>query len=266
MNTVAALELEDIQSRPDDRGIAIDEVGIAGLRMPIDVVGRDGAVQTTVATVEMAVDLPAGVKGTHMSRFVDVFCGRAKALSAEAAVDVVEALRARLDSDRAVLRMSFPYFVVREAPVTGLAAPVEYEGRLEVTAAETTEVRIGAKTPVTSLCPCSKEISDYGAHNQRGHVELAATCLPNAAVVFEDLIEIAEAAASSPVFTMLKRPDERLVTMRAFDKPAFVEDIARDAAAALQSDPRVTAFFVRVTNLESIHAHDAVATIRGRRR
>ena len=265
MSLTTAPALEDVQNQADDRGIAIDEVGISGLRMPVDVVGRDGARQATVATVEMAVDLPADVKGTHMSRFVAAFGERHGAISPETVVALAEDLRVRLSSDRAVVRMSFPYFVAREAPVTGVVAPVEYEARLQVAVGARTSVRLGVRTPVTSLCPCSKEISDYGAHNQRGYVELTVTCVAGEKMAFEDLIDIAESAASSPVYAALKRPDERQVTMRAFDKPAFVEDIARDAAADLRRDVRVSAFEVRVTNLESIHAHDAVATIRGRR-
>jgi MptA/FolE2 family GTP cyclohydrolase len=149
-------------------------------------------------------------------------------------------------------------------PFTGQAAPVEYEGRLHVEIGTSPVVQVGVRTPVTSLCPCSKEISDYGAHNQRGYVEIDVTCAPGSVVHFEDLIDAAEQAGSVPVYSMLKRPDERHVTMEAYENPAFVEDIARDAALALKADRRVNAFTVRVTNLESIHAHNAVATVKGR--
>lgn len=265
MNPLALAALEDVQSQRDDRGIEIDEVGIADLRMPVEVLARDGGVQSTVASVEMTVDLAHDVKGTHMSRFVDVFHASSATLSPQTVAHLVEQIRARLESARAVVRMDFPYFIAREAPVTGLAAPVEYHGRLEASTGATTEVRVGVRTPVTSLCPCSKEISDYGAHNQRGYVEIDVTCAPDSFVWFEDLIDMAEQSGSAPIYSLLKRPDERHVTMQAFENPAFVEDIARDTALLLKADTRIAAFMVRVTNLESIHSHSAVATIRSRR-
>lgn len=265
MNPLALAALEDVQSQRDDRGIAIDEVGIGDLRMPIKVLGRGGCVQSTVATVEMAVDLMHDVKGTHMSRFVDVLHSSTATLSPQTITSLAQQIRARLESSRAVIRMDFPYFIAREAPVTGLAAPVEYHGRFEASAGVGAEVHVGVKTPVTSLCPCSKEISDYGAHNQRGYVEIDATCAPGSFVSLEDLIDIAEQSGSAPIYSLLKRPDERYVTMQAYENPAFVEDIARDAALLLKADDRVAAFTVRVTNLESIHSHSAIATIRSRR-
>jgi GTP cyclohydrolase IB len=265
VNPLALAALEDVQGQVDDRGVYIDEVGVADLRMPVEVAMRDGSQQATVANVEMAVDLAGDIKGTHMSRFVDIFHNTNEVFSPASVMRLAEEIRARLDSERAVVRMQFPFFVVRDAPVTGRSAPVEYEARVDASVGQLCELRVGVRTPVTSLCPCSKEISDYGAHNQRGYVEIDVTCPPETAVCFEDLIEIAEQAGSSPVYSMLKRPDERHVTMQAYESPAFVEDIARDAALLLKDDQRVSSFTVRVTNLESIHTHNAVATVRGRR-
>lgn len=265
MNPLALAPLEDVQSQCDDRGIEIDKVGICDLRMPVQVLARSGSSQSTVAEVEMTVDLAPDVKGTHMSRFVEVFHTSTSTLSPQTVGKLAEQIRARLDSARAVIRIDFPYFIAREAPVTGLAAPVEYRGHLEAAVGAMTEVRVGVRTPVTSLCPCSKEISDYGAHNQRGYVEIDVTCVPGSFVYLEDLVDVAEQSASAPIYSLLKRPDERHVTMQAYENPAFVEDIARDAALLLKADDRIGAFTVRVTNLESIHSHSAVATIRSRR-
>jgi GTP cyclohydrolase I len=178
---------------------------------------------------------------------------------------VARELQTRLDTTAARIGLDFPYFVDRSAPVTGGSAPVEYTGRLHVEARHGVTLRVGVQVPIASLCPCSKEISDYGAHNQRGYVDIDVICGDGTTVWIEDLIGAAEDAASAPVYALLKRPDERFVTMQAYENPAFVEDIARDVAVTLREDARIESFVVTVRNLESIHAHDAVATIRGRR-
>lgn len=265
MNPLAVPALEDVQSQPDSRGVTIDEVGITELRVPTTVVSRDGTRQPTVATLEMTVDVPPTVRGTHMSRFVEVLHETDAPMDIDRLARLAERIRTRLDSERAIVRMTFPFFVTREAPASGLAAPMDYEGRIAVSLGAGLEQTVGVCTPVTSLCPCSKEISDYGAHNQRGYVEIEVVCAHGAVVWIEDLVEIAEDAASTPVYSLLKRVDEREVTMQAYEKPAFVEDIARDAVVALRNDERVRSYMVRVTNLESIHSHNAVATVRGRR-
>ena len=265
MNTFAVAALEDVQNQADDRGIAIDEVGISGLRLPVRIAGRGGAEQHTVAELAMNVDLPADTKGTHMSRFVEVISAHTGAIDARVLAHLVDQMRDRLESDRAQIAMEFPYFVERAAPVTGGAALLECAGRLHINADTSISLDVGVRVPVASLCPCSKEISDYGAHNQRGYVDIDVTCRPGEPVWLEDLIDVAEGAASAPVYALLKRPDERFVTMQAYENPAFVEDIARDIAVALRDDERVARFAATVTNLESIHAHDAVATVRGRR-
>jgi GTP cyclohydrolase I len=251
----------DIQSLADERGLAIDEVGIAGLRLPVRLTGETP--QSTVAEIAMNVDLDASQKGTHMSRFVEVLTENEEALNLRVLTGLAQELRRRLNSRRATIALTFPYFLERAAPVTGGAALVEYRGALRAEAAATVTLSVGARIPVASLCPCSKEISDYGAHNQRGYVDIDVDCTQGNPIAIDELIAVAEAAASAPLYALLKRPDERFVTMQAYEKPAFVEDIARDVALALRDDDRVERFAVTVTNLESIHAHDVVATIRG---
>lgn len=263
MNPLAATSLEDVQGQTDRRGVAIDEVGICDLRYPIEVVGPRG-VQGTVATVHATVALPDHARGTHMSRFVESLAERLGPLDAPSCASLAEHLCERLTSPEATVGFRFAYFIEREAPVSGLPGLVDLEAILEATAGNTTTVRVGVRVPVTSLCPCSREISDYGAHNQRGYVEIDVVCRPGEFISFEDLIDLADGAASAPIFSLLKRVDERAVTMTAYENPAFVEDIARDVVVALKTDQRVSEYTVRVINQESIHNHNAVATIRGR--
>jgi GTP cyclohydrolase IB len=255
----------DVQSLADGRGIAIDEVGISGLRLPVRIAGDGGPPQATVAEIAMNVDLDAATKGTHLSRFVEVLTEHDGPLDVRAVGAIAGELRRRLGSSRAAVALTFPYFLQRDAPVTGRTALVEHRGTLRAEAADALTLSVGARVAIASLCPCSKEISDYGAHNQRGFVDVEADCRDEDPIAIDGLVAVAEAAASAPLYALLKRPDERHVTMRAYEKPAFVEDIARDVALALRDDARVERFAVTVTNLESIHAHDAVATIRGAR-
>jgi GTP cyclohydrolase I len=262
MNPVATTSLEDVQGQVDARGVAIDEVGISDLRHPVQVAGR-GGVQSTVATVHATVALPAHARGTHMSRFVEALAELGP-LDATSCSALAEDLRQRLTSTEATVGFEFAYFIEREAPVSGLPGLVDLEATLEATAADTTTLRTSVRVPVTSLCPCSREISDYGAHNQRGHVEITVVCRPGETITFEELVDLADAASSAPIFSLLKRVDERSVTMTAYENPAFVEDIARDVVVALQTDARIAEYVVRVINQESIHNHNAIATIRGR--
>lgn len=266
MNPLEALSLEDTQSLRDERQVPIDEVGIANLRYPILLTDGVSEPQRTVASVSMHVDLAEDLRGTHMSRFVEALEANAGAIGPATLPGIVAELRDRLDSARARIALEFPYFRARTAPVSGLGAAVDYDGYL---AAESNgrgpDLQLGVKVPVTSLCPCSKEISDYGAHNQRGYVELRVRCSPESPLSLDELIDVAESAASAPIHSLLKRPDERHVTMQAYDSPAFVEDIARDVALELREDDRVEAYTVQVTNQESIHAHEAVAVVRWRR-
>jgi GTP cyclohydrolase I len=263
VNPPAATSLEDVQGQADTRGVAIDEVGICDLRYPVQVVGPRG-VQSTVATVHATVALPADARGTHMSRFVESLAEQSGPLDPQSCASLARDLCVRLESPKATVGFEFAYFIEREAPVSGLPGLVDLEAVLEATAGDTTTVRLGVRVPVTSLCPCSREISDYGAHNQRGHVEIDVVCRAGEFMSFEELVDVADSAASAPIFSLLKRVDERAVTMTAYENPAFVEDIARDVVVALKADRRVSEYTVRVINQESIHNHNAVATIRGR--
>lgn len=254
--------LQDVQNQFDDRDIAIDAVGIASLRYPIVVAGRDSDSQRTAATAAMDVHLPAHLKGTHMSRFVEVLDHYAARISVSTAAEIVSVLRDRLQSEHARIALKFPYFLERTAPVSGMRSMSDYQGRLVAEANNSeTAVTVGVSVPLTSLCPCSKEVSDYGAHNQRGYLDIDARCQPHTPVWLEDLVELAETCGSAPIYPLLKRVDERHVTMQAYDNPVFVEDIARQAALALKADQRINQFVVRVANQESIHNHEAVARI-----
>jgi GTP cyclohydrolase IB len=263
--------LEDVQNRHDPRGIPINKVGVSDLSYPIMVMDRAQKWQHTVAQVSLSVALPHHFKGTHMSRFVEVLNRHRGEVTMRTLPTILHELRERLDAEQAHIDVEFLYFIERVAPVSGASALMDYhcaftgesDGRVD-------DFVLSVEVPVTSLCPCSKEISDYGAHNQRGYitVEVRSTRTPAGEpelIWIEEIIEMAERAASSPVYPLLKRPDERHVTMQAFDKPAFVEDIVRDVVVQLQQDPRVAWLRVHVVNQESIHNHNAFAEIEWQR-
>jgi GTP cyclohydrolase IB len=262
--------LADVQASCDDRNLRVDEVGIARIRYPVAVADREHGKQDTIAEVSMSVDLPPGVKGAHLSRFVEVLHQTAGEITPQTIPAILETMRTRLGASSARLEVSFPFFLRRTAPVTGAAALMEYQSWLagDITA-DGTQVMLGVRVPVTSVCPCSKAISDYGAHNQRSTITICVRLceedgLP-AQIWAEDLIEVAEAVGSCPVFPLLKRPDERHVTMRAHDHPVFVEDMARAAAQALGGDARIAWFSVEAASDESIHNHGAFARIQSPR-
>jgi GTP cyclohydrolase I len=262
--------LEDVQNRRDNRHLPIDEVGVTGIRYPVAVLDREHCKQDTIADVTMSVDLSPELKGTHLSRFVQILHESAAEVTPATMPVMLEALRRRLGASRACLEFRFPYFLRRVAPVTGASALMDYQCSLYGEQNNTgVRLMVGARVPVTSVCPCSKAISDYGAHNQRTHItirvcpEIGEDGQP-VPVWADDLIEIAEAAASCPVYPLLKRPDERHVTMRAYDHPAFVEDMARSAAEALARHELIASFSVEVTSEESIHNHSAFARIASR--
>jgi GTP cyclohydrolase FolE2 len=214
----------------------------------------------------MVVELDERTRGTHMSRFVEVLDAHAVALNPSSLRVMVASVRERLATDRARVSLRFPYFLRRRAPVSGMEGMVRYEGRVGAIAGrDGTEIRVGVQVPITSLCPCSKEISDYGAHNQRGYVEIEVVSPWSAGeasgIWLDDLIGVAEAAGSAPIYSLLKRSDEREVTMQAYDNPAFVEDIVRDVVVSLRDDVRVAQARVKVTNQESIHDHSAIAEV-----
>ncbi|MFO0114879.1 MAG: GTP cyclohydrolase FolE2 [Betaproteobacteria bacterium] len=257
----------DVQGRADARHIAIDQVGIRGIRHPLRVKSADGAVQHTVGIFSMTVKLRGDVKGTHMSRFIELLeaerAGKI-ALDTPGLQSLLERMVAKLGVDEGVISIEFPYFIEKSAPVSGVTSLLDYQvtliGKMRqgVFSAITKVV-----APVTSLCPCSKEISDYGAHNQRSHISM--TIEAAAPITVDEIVRIAEEQASSELYGVLKRVDEKFVTERAYDNPKFVEDLVRDIAAALNRDARIAAYTLEAENFESIHNHTAYALIECRK-
>jgi GTP cyclohydrolase I len=258
------MPIPDVQSGRDERRLAIDRVGIKGLRYPLPFADGDGGVHTTIATCDVYVALPEEQKGTHMSRLVALLEQHAKPGAAPLSVaglrPFVEELVARLDAPGGRLEMAFPFFVRKIAPVSGVASLLDYDVRLtaELASGAFTST-VGVSVPVTSLCPCSKEISDYGAHNQRSLVTIVVR--PHEPVRVSELLRIAEEEASSELYGILKRADEKYVTERAYDNPRFVEDLVRGVASRLVADGRFAAYTVEAENFESIHNHSAYARI-----
>jgi GTP cyclohydrolase I len=259
--------MKDVQNSRDRRGIPIDQVGISDLRYPIQVLDYAGKPLPTVASISMSVHLPHHFKGTHMSRFLEVLTRHEGEVTMRTLPCILRDLKKALDAKSAQIELKFPYFISKAAPVSGAQAKIGYNciffgesnGRKD-------DFTLAVEVPVTTLCPCSKEISDYGAHNQRGHVSICVrTCKkPDGQwdfVWIEELIAIGEKSASAPIYALLKRPDERYVTMQAFDNPVFVEDVVRNVAGFLKEDKRITWFEARAVNQESIHAHNAYACV-----
>ena len=255
-----ATHIEDVQGRADTRQIAIDKVGVTDIFHPVRVKDRSGGEQHTIANFNMYVYLPHNFKGTHMSRFVEILHEHERELSVDSFRAMLREMVKRLDAETGHIEMAFPYFVMKKAPVSGVESLLDYRATLigEISG-ERTDTWIRVVVPVTSLCPCSKKISDYGAHNQRSHVTISARI--NEHVWLEELIDVAESEASCEVYGILKRPDEKYVTERAYDNPKFVEDMVRDVAVRLNADERVRAYVVESENFESIHNHSAYALI-----
>lgn len=258
--TTSQTPIPDVQNSEDTRRIAINKVGIRAIRHPVKIRDKGGDVRHTVASFNMYVGLPHNFKGTHMSRFVEILNSHEREISVESFPTMLQAMAARLEARSGHIEMSFPYFIAKTAPVSGVPSLLDYDVTLIGEIADgriTSTVRV--VVPVTSLCPCSKEISDYGAHNQRSHVTVTARL--NAFLWIEDLVQMVEAQASCELFGLLKRPDEKWVTERAYDNPKFVEDMVRDVAARLNEDPRIDHYVVESENFESIHNHSAYALI-----
>jgi GTP cyclohydrolase I len=259
MNAPERMFLPDVQSSADVRNIAIQRVGVRSMTHPVMVATPKGP-QPSVATVDMYVRLPADKKGTHMSRFVEVLQQHHEPLSAASMRRLMESMLERLEAAGGSVEIRFPYFVMKSAPVSGVQSLMDYDVTLRAEQADG-ELRLTQKVvvPVTSLCPCSKKVADYGAHNQRSHVTIVAEI--DGELGIEEQIRIAEAAGSAEMWALLKRPDEKYVTEQAYDNPKFVEDIVRDVAVALNADARVIAYSVTAENFESIHNHSAFALI-----
>ncbi len=253
-------KIADVQSSPDTRNIPIDKVGIKDIRHPIRVKDRSQGEQHTIAQFNMYVELPHNFKGTHMSRFVEILNNYEPEISVESFKDMLAEMAKRLKAETGHIEMSFPYFITKAAPVSGVTSLMDYQVTLigEFSGGEHS-MTIKVVVPVTSLCPCSKEISRYGAHNQRSHVTVSVGT--NTFVWIEDLIELVEKQASCELYGLLKRPDEKYVTEQAYDNPKFVEDMVRDVAALLNADERIDTYTVESENFESIHNHSAYAMI-----
>ncbi len=247
--------LADVQSRVDDRRLAIDWVGIKDLSYPITVLDRARGRQQTVGRVTMLVRLPQQQKGTHMSRFVEILGEHHTEITLSSVQSMLEELEDRLGSERARVEVDFPYFITKEAPVTGARGLMGYNVRLAGRTGIRNRMELQVKVPVTTLCPCSKEISESGAHNQRGEVTvLVRLC---GMLWLEEIVELVERCASCEVYSVLKRPDEKFVTERAYSRPVFVEDLLRDVASELMQRDVVEHFAVEVETIESIHDHNA---------
>jgi GTP cyclohydrolase IB len=258
------MPIPDMQSARDDRHLAIDQVGIRGIKYPLQFADRDGVAQPTIALASVFVALAEDRKGTHMSRLVMLLEERAvpgaPPLTVAGMRALLDDLVVRLDAPGGRIELAFPFFVRKLAPVSGVASLLDYEVRLTgELAGGRYSATVSVAVPVTSLCPCSKEISEYGAHNQRSTVTIVVR--PKVSVLVHDLIRMAEEEASCELFGILKRADEKYVTERAYDNPRFVEDLVRGVAARLAADPRFDGFSVEAENFESIHNHSAYARI-----
>ncbi len=253
-------KLHDKQSERDHRELRIDKVGVRGIRIPIQIRDKARTWQNTIATVGMYVDLPKEFKGTHMSRFVEVLHTHGTMVHVENITDILYKMQEKLRADTAHLEMEFPFFLVKRAPVSGLEGVMDYVARFDATASgKEIDFVLTVKIPVTTLCPCSRAISKYGAHNQRGEVTVQVRS--RKAIWIEDLIALVEGSASSELFSLLKRQDEKAVTERAYENPVFVEDLVRNVVVKLNEHPDVTWYRVEAENFESIHNHNAYASI-----
>jgi GTP cyclohydrolase I len=253
--------LPDIQSRPDRRNIAINKVGIKDIRYPIKVAERDNGMQSTIGDINMYVSLPKEFKGTHLSRFIAILNQFEGAIEPHNIDTILTTMREKIMADEAHFEVTFPFFLTKEAPVSRIKSKLEYKAGFTAMQGVdgNTDLITMVEVPVTTLCPCSKEISDYGAHNQRSFVTIKVRT--NQLVWIEDLISIAEKSGSCEIFSLIKRVDERWVTERAYENPKFVEDVVRDVTQLLLDDDRIDWFTVESDNDESIHNHNAYALI-----
>lgn len=261
MNSRDSLPIPDVQGSADTRRLAIDRVGIKSIRHPVRVRDRSGGVQHTVAHFNMYVHLPHNFKGTHMSRFVEILNSHEREISVESFEPMLREMVRKLEAETGHVEMTFPYFINKAAPVSGVQSLMDYEVTFigEIREGGIYEFTMRIVVPVTSLCPCSKKISAYGAHNQRSHVTVTTTT--NDHLWIEELVQLVESQASCELFGLLKRPDEKFVTERAYDNPKFVEDMVRDVAGSLNRESRIDAYIVESENFESIHNHSAYALI-----
>lgn len=258
-----AAAMPDLQQSRDERNIPIDKVGVKNIHYPIVVLDKSKDRQHTVASINMYVDLPHHFKGTHMSRFIEILNEHHGEISIEGIDAILVEMKERLEASSAHLELEFPYFIEKRAPVSGARGLMEYQCRMLGSLGEVGDFILGVTVPVTSLCPCSREISARGAHNQRSAVTVQVRYRDH--IWLEDLIEWIEVCGSAPVYSLLKREDEKAVTEQAYDNPRFVEDIVRAVTEKLQSIENITWFRVECENFESIHNHSAYALVEQRR-
>lgn len=252
--------IEDVQGRPDSRRLPINKVGIKDVRHPVRIKERAGSEQHTIASFDMYVNLPHDFKGTHMSRFIEILHSHEREITVASFKEMLAEMTERLEADSGHIEMRFTYFVNKKAPVSGVESLMDYEVTFGGDQHDgQADMYVKVVVPVTSLCPCSKQISERGAHNQRSHITIKVR--PNCFLWLEELIDIAESEASCELYGILKRPDEKHVTERAYDNPKFVEDLVRDVAVRLNEDERVEYYVVESENFESIHNHSAYALI-----
>jgi len=256
---VNSLPMPDMQSSPDKRHIPIDKVGVKGLRYPIGVKDREKGRQHTVGVFDLFVNLPHDFKGTHMSRFIEVLNEFRGEISMEKFQDILEKIKAKLDAQSAHMNVEFPYFMEKKAPVTDTPGLMSYTCFMRGSLSDQFDLLVGVEVPVTTVCPCSKEISEYGAHNQRGLVRVQLRF--EKFFWIEEIIEIVESSVSSEIYSILKRPDEKFVTERAYENPMFVEDVVRAAVARLRETDNFPWYRIEAENFESIHNHSAYAMI-----
>lgn len=260
VSTTSVVKLPDVQNQTDIREIPIDKVGVKNLKYPVAVKDRDNELQHTIATVSMTVDLPKEFKGTHMSRFVEILQNENREIHVDSIDSLLLKMQKRLNSNSSHIEIEFPYFKMKNAPVSGKPSLIDYTAKFHaVRSGKKKDFILTVKVPVTTLCPCSKNISRYGAHNQRGEVTVSVRFRNT--IWIEDLITIVESSASSELYSLLKREDERFVTERAYENPVFVEDLVRNVVMKLKKKKNIIWYSVEAENFESIHNHNAYAHI-----
>jgi GTP cyclohydrolase I len=254
-----AAVMPDMQKRPDSRRIPIAKVGVKDITYPIVVMDKNRSLQHTVARVNMYVDLPHHFKGTHMSRFVEILNRHREQIALDKLETILDEMKTKLGSESAHLEIQFPYFIDKQAPVSKAKSLMEYTCEFSASMTDRLDFVLGIKVPLTSLCPCSKELSRFGAHNQRSIMTVRVRY--KEFIWIEDLVELIEQCGSSPLYSLLKREDEKFVTERAYENPRFVEDMVREAYSRLAALENITWFSVEAENFESIHNHSAYAAV-----
>ncbi len=250
--------MKDVQNEKDYRGIYLRKVGIKNIYWPIKIITKNRDYQSTVANIDISVDLREDLRGTHMSRFVEVL-NSIDSLNPENLERILQEVREKLKADSSHIKIVFPFFIFKKAPVSQINSPNMIECIIEAELDKKLDMIIGVKVPIHTLCPCSKEISEYGAHNQRAVAEIYVRS--KKLIWFEDLVDIAEKSASAPIYSLLKRPDEKYITETAYNNPKFVEDVVRDIVSELEKEPKISWYRVEVTSFESIHNHNAFACV-----